>query len=276
MSEKQGSGTSPAQGLAKTMMPVPDPHPDVFDIEWPLRVADVDREGRLKFDAATRHIQDIGSDQLRELGFQETHPLWIVRRTMIDMIRPIEFQDILRLRRWCSGTSNRWCEMRVRIDGRKGGLIESEAFWININRETQGPARISDDFLEGLRRTTDVNRLRWKEYLSAGSRDNADDIREFPTRVSDIDIFDHMNNAVYWSVIEDYLHHHPELARYPLRATIEHDAAVALGDKMEILSHTYPPGSTDKFGPELTDRTVTTLTYAVGDEAKAVAAIFNL
>ncbi len=253
------------------MTPVPDPHPDVFDIEWPLRVADVDREGRLKFDAATRHIQDIGSDQLREMGFQETHPLWIVRRTMIDMIRPIEFQDMLRLRRWCSGTSNRWCEMRVRIDGRKGGLIESEAFWININRETQGPARISDDFLEGgLRRTTDVDRLRWKAYLSAGSREDADEIRDYPIRVSDIDIFDHMNNSVYWSVIEDYLHHHPELARYPLRATIEHDAAVALGgDKMEILSHVHPAGSTDQFGPELADRTVTTLTYAVGDEAKS-------
>jgi acyl-ACP thioesterase len=43
---------------------------------------------------------------------------------------------MLRLRRWCSATSTRWCETRVRIDGRKGGLIESEAFWININRDT--------------------------------------------------------------------------------------------------------------------------------------------
>ena len=160
-------------GLAKTLMPVPDPHPDVFDMQWPLRVADTDRAGRLRFDAATRHIQDVGSDQLRELGFEETHPLWIVRRTMIDLIRPIEFQDMLRLRRWCSGTSNRWCEMRVRIDGRKGGLMESEAFWININRETQGPARISDDFIAGLQRTTEVDRLRWKAYLKAGGREDA-------------------------------------------------------------------------------------------------------
>ena len=164
-----------------------------------MRVADIDREGRLKFDAATRHIQDIGSDQLRELGFEETHPLWIVRRTMIDLIKPIEFQDMLRLRRWCSGTSNRWCEMRVRIDGSAGGLMESEAFWININRETQGPARIADDFIEGLQRTTDVDRLRWKAYLKAGSREDAAEIRDYPVRVSDIDIFDHMNNSVYWT-----------------------------------------------------------------------------
>ena len=46
--------------LDKVMMPVPDGHPDVFDREWPLRVADSDREGRLRFDAAARHIQDIG------------------------------------------------------------------------------------------------------------------------------------------------------------------------------------------------------------------------
>ena len=258
------------------MMPVPDPHPDVFDTEWPLRVADVDRQGRLKFDAATRHIQDVGSDQLREMGFEETHPLWIVRRTMIDLIRPIEFKDMLRMRRWCSGTSNRWCEMRVRIDGRKGGLMESEAFWININRETQGPARISEDFLEGLRRTTDVDRLRWKAYLKGGSRDDAAAVTKYPVRVSDIDIFDHMNNSVYWSVVEGYLETHPDLLKRPLRVTIEHDLPVALGDQLDIVRHVHPAGSTDRFGEELTDRAVTTLTYVVGDETKAVASIFAL
>ncbi len=51
---------------------------------------------------------------------------------------------------------------------------------------------------------------------------------------------------------------------------------MALGDKLEILAHVYPAGSTDKFGAELTDRTVTTLTYVVGDEIKAVASIFPL
>ena len=268
--------SAPATGLGKTLMPVPDPHPDVFDRNWPLRVADIDRDGRLRFDAAARHIQDIGQDQLREGGYEDTHPLWIVRRTMIDLIRPIEFSDMLRMRRWCSGTSNRWCEMRVRIDGRKGGLMESEAFWININRETQGPARISEDFLAGLRRTTDVDRLRWKPYLSAGAREDAAEIHEYPVRFTDIDLFDHMNNSVYWSVIEDYLSGAPELLRRPLRVTIEHDSAVALGDKLEIISHLHPAGSTDRFGTGLADRAVRTLTYAVGEETKAVAAIFEL
>ena len=58
--------------------------------------------------------------------------------------------------------------------------------------------------------------------------------------------------------------------------TIEHDLAVALGDDLEIISHVHPAGSTDMFGAELADRTVTTLTYAVGDETKAVACVFAL
>ena len=85
-----------------------------------------------------------------------------------------------------------------------------------------------------------------------------------------------MNNSVYWSVVEDYLSSYPELLKAPLRVTIEHDAAVALGDKLEIISHVHPPGSTDRFGAELADRTVRTLTYAVGDEIKALASIFPL
>jgi acyl-ACP thioesterase len=263
-------------GLAKVLMPVPDSHPHVFDRQWPLRPADVDRLGRLRMDAATRHIMDLGQDHLREMGHNGTHPLWIVRRTMVDMIRPIEFQDMLRLRRWCSGASNRWCEMRVRIDGRKGGLIETEAFWINFNREARTPARIEDDFMDALLKTTEVSRLRWKPYLKPGSREDAEEIREFPIRVSDIDLFDHVNNSVYWKVVEEFLAPHPELTDAPLRVTIEHDAAVAYGEKLEILLHVYPPGSPGTFGTELTDRTVRTLTYLVGDEVKAVAAIFPL
>jgi acyl-ACP thioesterase len=58
---------SSATGLTKTLMPVPDPHPDVFDVEWPLRMADIDRDGRLRFDGAARHIQDVGQDHLRQL-----------------------------------------------------------------------------------------------------------------------------------------------------------------------------------------------------------------
>ena len=94
------------------------------------------------------------------------------------------------------------------------------------------PSRISDDFLEQLQRTTDIHRLRWKPYLKPGAREDANQIREYPVRFTDLDLFDHMNNAVYWSVIEDYLSTTPGLLKAPLRVTIEHETPVALGDKL--------------------------------------------
>jgi acyl-ACP thioesterase len=260
--------------LDKELMPVPDAHPSVFERQWPLRVADIDRCGRLRLDAAARHIQDIAQDQLRESGFEAVHPLWVVRRTMIDVIEPIQFPDMLRLRRWCSATSTRWCEKRVRIEGRRGGLIESEAFWININPDTLTPSRIIDDFLDHLRRTTDVDRLRWTAYLKAGPREDATEIHEFPVRVSDIDLLNHVNNSVYWSAVEDHLFTAPELLDAPARITIEHEAPVALGDKLEIITHHHPASATGQYGPTSIDRPVTTLTYAVGEETKAIASIF--
>jgi acyl-ACP thioesterase len=58
--------------------------------------------------------------------------------------------------------------------------------------------------------------------------------------------------------------------------TIEHEAPITLGDKLEIIAHVHHAGSADKFGPGLVDRTVTTLTYANCDETKAIASIFAL
>ena len=178
--------------------------PRCFDREWPLRVGDIDRDGRLSLDAACRHIQDIGQDQLREMGHEETHLLWIVRRTMVDLIRPIEFQDMLRMRRWCSGTSNRWCEMRVRIDGRKGrpdrirGVLDQHQPGRprpgpHLRRLHGGPAahhRCRPAALEGLP----------DRRLPRGRQRDPD----FPIRVSDIDLFDHVNNSVYWKVVEEF------------------------------------------------------------------------
>lgn len=58
--------------------------------------------------------------------------------------------------------------------------------------------------------------------------------------------------------------------------TIKHEAPIALGDKLDFLAHTHPAGSTDRFGAELADRAVRTLTYVAGDQTKAIASVFAL
>ena len=47
----------------------------------------------------------------------------------------------------------------------------------------------------------------------------------FPLRASDFDVVGHVNNAVYWTVLEQVLARRREL-RAPLRAVVEHRAAL--------------------------------------------------
>ena len=78
--------------------------------------------------------------------------------------------------------------------------------------------------------------------------EDAAEIREFPVRFTDIDFFDHMNNSVYWSVVEDYLYNNPELLSKPLRVTIEHDAAV--GQLQRLFAAFGDGSSADDYYPQ--------------------------
>src|SRR3546814_12448042 len=70
-----------------------------------------------------------------------TDPTWIVRRTVIDVIRPVVWPDHVHLERWCSSMSTRWTNMRTRITSERGGLIETEGFWINLSESSRAEER---------------------------------------------------------------------------------------------------------------------------------------
>jgi acyl-ACP thioesterase len=106
------------------------------------------------------------------LGFEGVHPLWIVRRTKTDLNKPIEFPDLLRLRR-----------------------------------------------------TTDVDRLKWKASLNPRQPRKSHSHLRVPGA-------GHRHRPVRLHekrVVEDHLSAAPEVLNAPLRVTIEHEAPIALG-----------------------------------------------
>jgi acyl-ACP thioesterase len=195
---------------------------DGFRTERPLRAGDVDTDNRLRYDSVARYLQDIGSDNLDASGLDGTDPLWIVRRTVIDVRRPAVWPDRIALHRWCSGLSTRWSNMRVDISSPKGALIETEAFWINISPTTGMPTRISDEGIGFLQRTTDEHRLKWKAWLTEPLPAPSSTDFEFPLRVTDIDAFNHVNNAAYWQAVEEVVADADDITSVPHRAVIEY------------------------------------------------------
>lgn len=220
------------------MQQMPDSGP-LFVYDRPVRTGDVDEDERLRLDGVARYLQDIASDQVSSMGAGVIGPVWIVRRTVIDVVRPIAWPTDVHLERWCSAMSTRWATMRVSIesagsDGAAGGRVETEAFWININPESGMPARISEELEDVLTARTTEHRLRWRPLLGEAAPDVPG--VPFPLRATDIDPMRHLNNAVYLHAVEGLLADLPELRDAPHRMIIEYLRPIARGADVSIRS----------------------------------------
>lgn len=206
-----------------------------FEARYRVRTGDVDQRMRVRLDAVARYLQDIANDNIEATHFGATDPFWIVRRTVIDVLRPFSWPADVTAQRWCGALSTRWTNMRVRLtadhetnrfnpEPREPGLIETEAFWINVNEQGM-PARLSDDAFEALSSMTDEHRLRWRAMNPDTAPDPASvelPDRRHILRSTDFDPFKHLNNAAYLEAVEDELVDHADLIDVPHRLVIEY------------------------------------------------------
>ncbi|RMI31054.1 hypothetical protein EBN03_20145 [Nocardia stercoris] len=214
-----------------------------FTSTWAVRAGDVDPYHRLRLDAVARYLQDIATEETHASTIRNTDPDWILRRTVIDVVRPVTFPDRVELRRWCSALSTRWANMRVRLTSDNGGLIETEGFWIKINAATNLPTRISDEGMAYLGRTATEQRLRWRPWLSDTLPPASESDVAFPLRATDIDQYNHVNNAVYWQIAEGFLIDYPKLVVGSHRAVIEYLAPVLARQQISVRSRYEPAGA---------------------------------
>ncbi|RDI59617.1 acyl-ACP thioesterase [Nocardia pseudobrasiliensis] len=240
--------------MTEPLAPVPESG-HIFDIQRRLGTADMDEHQYLRIDGIARHLQEAGVDHLVHTDAMDTHPHWIVRRTVIDVIRPVEWPAQLRVRRWCSGLSSRWVAMRVRIDSSSGGLIETEGFWIHMNKEAMSPSRMSDSFFDLMATTALDQRLRWKQWLTTPLPPVPG--IPFPLRRTDIDHFEHVTNTAYWHAVHEYASPTTHLTQSPHRYILEYNKPIHFGDRV----HLHPVHAPDSL----------TLYFTVENDIRAVA-----
>jgi len=232
-------------GQRRTSLPDRKEGARFFQADYRVRTGDVDQEMRVRLDAVARYLQDVANDNIEATEFHATDPFWIVRRTVIDVVRPITWPATVTAQRWCGALSTRWTNMRVRLTAkhetnrfnpnpRPDGLIETEAFWINVNEQGM-PSRLSDEAFEMLSSMTDEHRLRWKPMNPEKAPEQtplAD--REHVLRITDFDPFKHLNNAAYLEAVEDELVDHPDLVDVPHRVVIEYLRPIVPGTRITL------------------------------------------
>lgn len=124
--------------------------------------------------------------------------------------------------------------MRVQLQGDRGGRIETQGFWICMNKDTLTPSRLTDACVERFGSTTDNKRLKWRPWVTEPVQ--AGDNAPFPLRRTDIDVFEHVNNTIYWHGVHEILAAFPELEDNPYRAVLEYRRPIKYGETLTLRS----------------------------------------
>lgn len=197
-----------------------------------MRLGDVSPGGRVRLDAATRYLQDVSADDTADAALPDAEA-WVVRKTVIEVRSFPRYLEALELATWCSGTGSRWAERRISIVGQGGAHIEAATTWVHVARATGRPKRVPIGFDDLYGETAGGRQV--SARLEHPDPPAGAPTSSWPLRFTDFDVLAHVNNAAYWETVEEALSSRREL-RAPLRAELEHRAAVERGATVELVT----------------------------------------
>lgn len=110
----------------------------------------------------------------------------------------------------------------------RGGAIQATALWVHVDLQTGRPKRLPPDFDrvygEAAAGRTVTARLDHDDPpASSGTV-------AWPARFSDFDVLGHVNNAVYWAVVEEHL----DLIA-PVTVVLEYRGGIDRGQSAEVV-----------------------------------------
>lgn len=177
----------------------------VFRATRPVRLGDVGIDGRVRLDALARYLQDVSGDDSDDADLDDAL-WWVVRRSVIEQHVPLRFREQVDLDTFCSGLGSRWAERRVSIVGRHGGRAETVTLWVRIDAATGRPKPLGAQF-EHLYKPSAGDREvdgRLRHHALGAGEEGVEVVPWWP-RATDLDILDHVNNAIAWGIVEQAL-----------------------------------------------------------------------
>jgi acyl-ACP thioesterase len=198
-------------------------------------LGDASMSGRLRLDALARFLQDLATNDAEDADDVADDRGWILRRMELDVHRLPSIYEDLELTTWCSGVGGRWAERSTSLtDTREvagGECIMARAVWVYVDLESGAPVSLPPKFFEVY--GEDARGHKVSARLKHPAPPAEVKRRPWPVRVTDFDVFGHVNNAVYWSAVEDELAEWLDGRRIG-KCEIEFRAGIDPGDVLEL------------------------------------------
>jgi acyl-ACP thioesterase len=173
-----------------------------------------------------RYLQDIGNDDAVD-AIGEDASAWVVRRTTLHVERFPVFREGLKLTTWASGVGSRWAERSTSIEGSEAGAIHATALWVHVDLQTGRPKRLPPNF-DRIYGEAAAGRA-VSARLGHDDPPLADPV-PWPARFSDFDVLGHVNNAVYWAVVEEHFD-----LKAPVTVVLEYRGGIDRGQSAEVV-----------------------------------------
>jgi acyl-ACP thioesterase len=174
-------------------------------------VAEIAASGRIRIDAIARWAQDVAWADVEAAG-QRGLTVWLVRRTRIRVVRFPRLGERYAVGTYVTGVGRMWAERRT--DYVRTGETEPDlslvSIWVHIDPER----RLSTPILPIECQTwvgSETPRVSARLRHPAPARDAAGPTWVF--RAAELDPAGHINNAAFWTPLDDELFGEPEPTR---------------------------------------------------------------
>ena len=166
-------------------------------------LGDAAPSGRLRLDAIARWLQDAALADVVDSGL-DGGGVWVLRRLRLVVGRFPRFGEALEVATFCSGTGALVAERRSTVLAGGEPVVEAVALWVHLDPDGAHPRPLPEGFEAVYGVAAAERRVRARLRHPAAPPDGADG-RPWRFRAADLDLAGHVNNAVYWQVLEEEL-----------------------------------------------------------------------
>jgi acyl-ACP thioesterase len=174
----------------------------IYEQQMRAGLGDCAPSGRIRLDALARWLQDIAYADVEDAGVAHL-AAWVVRRSRMSISRFPRFAEAFTVRTFCSGLGRMWAERRTTIEQDGAPAVEAVSLWVHLDPTDWRPMPFAEEEVTAYgdhaadRRIT--ARLRHPHPGQAAVS------QRWHFRSSECDIADHVNNAAYWTPLDEEL-----------------------------------------------------------------------
>ncbi len=182
----------------------PPAHGRVYREPRRASLSDCAPSGRMRLDALARWLQDVAYADVADAGVA-THAVWVVRRARMRINRFPQFGEQAELATFCSGVGRAWAERRTSVIrlGETESDVESVSLWVHLDPDNGRPAPFTEKEIAVYGETAGDRQVSHRLRHPRPAETTASGRWEF--RASELDVAEHVNNAAYWTVLDEEL-----------------------------------------------------------------------